>query len=178
MTGPLGIRLCWAGLLLVAALTVALRLAPVSTASSPGPVEPLQLPDVGGADAATVEYGDSGVLVSERNPFDPQGLRWTPKAAPAPQRAKASVAPAPGAPSGIKGVFQIPGVEGVFVADGFISLGETVQGARVQRVDPEAVVFSLDGKRTATWANTEREQRKKQFRELGLPLNGPLDGMR
>ena len=173
MTRAVMVRLFWGGLVILVTAALLLRVVPVAAPTNPEDVEPLNMPDFGGVDAVVAEYGDSGILVGERNPFDPKGDRWT--AAPITEERVASKAPRRGAPGGIRGVFKVPGVEGVLTDDGFISVGETVQGVRVQKVEREEVTFSLDRNETATWVNAERDRRRKAFERRGLHLGNEED---
>lgn len=173
MTAPLTVRLFWLGLAMVAVVAVLLRLIPVTTPSGVAEAEPLNLPQISAAEARATQYGESGVVIGERNPFDQSGERWTPQAVVVER--PATEARRRGAPQGIRGLFKVPGVEGVLTDDGFVSVGGTVDGAQVERVDADEVMFSLDRDATATWVNTERNRRREAFEKRGLNLNAEKD---
>lgn len=143
-------RALYLALGLVAAGVAALP-AGVST-EPPAGAEAVSVPAV--AVAGPRSYA---IDMPERNPFAADGQHWRPEAQ-TPQISQPQ--PAGPKPVNLRGLIRIGSLEGVFVDDGYVAVGEALQGGRLEAATEGGAVIRSDQGERRLVLDPDRKKRR------------------
>ena len=171
------VRILWAGLVLIGVAAVVLVLMPAEVKSGADNVAPIPVPGAGQNGGHNLLAGYVDVALPQWNVFDPEGKPWKLQRE-APRQPKTVEAKKPDSfkLEGVKGILQLPGLDGMVTEKGFVEVGETYEGARIREVQSGSVIFTAKGKEQILTVNPERDKRRASFEQFGLPFLAPAGG--